>query len=347
VRGGNDTGVAQKVLGWVDGSEKPAPAFVKRKSKLSYWRVPAFYMGNGGSVGEHPAKQLAQGARYMCVSQYPLSENKAFDWLRQRPDVKAVFFLHDMLPLEFPEYFRPSERARHVRRMQNVAQHAAGLLVSTQNVKSQVLTYMKELGRGEIPIHIAPVPLAPAFLKHDELSAKTKRPYFISCGTIEPRKNHLLLLNIWREIAQQLGPDTPKLILVGTRGWENENVIDMLERSPAITDHVIELNSLSTPALVHLMRGARAVLMPTFGEGFGLPVAEALSLGLRVVASDIPVFREVTQGHAKLISPLDGMGWKKEIMNMMYDQPDAKLSRTRWQAPELDFQSLDAFLASL
>ena len=111
-------------------------------------------------------------------------------------------------------------------------------------------------------------------------------PYFVVLGTIEPRKNHLLLLNIWRRLAeQQRSP--PKLVIIGTRGWENEQVLDVLDRSVLVRPHVVEGSGMGDRGLMRLLANARALLMPSFAEGYGLPVVEALSLGTPVVASDI------------------------------------------------------------
>src|SRR5581483_8051415 len=128
-------------------------------------------------------------------------------------------------------------------------------------------------------------------------------PYFVCVGTIEPRKNHLLLLNVWRRLAERLGAAAPRLVLVGQRGWENEQVIDMIERSPAVRGLVEERNDLSDAAMAKLLAGA---LAPSFGEGYGLPLVEALALGVPALASDIPAFREVAGGVAELLDPLDG-----------------------------------------
>jgi glycosyltransferase involved in cell wall biosynthesis len=65
-----------------------------------------------------------------------------------------------------------------------------------------------------------------------------------------------------------------------------------------------------------LIKDARTLLMPSFAEGYGLPIVEALSLRTPVICSDIPVFRQVSQKKALLISPLDGMGWLKAIESM-------------------------------
>ena len=89
------------------------------------------------------------------------------------------------------------------------------------------------------------------------------------------------------------GASSPRLVLVGHRGWENENVIDVLERSRGLAPFLVEASGLSDAGLASLVRGATAVVGPSSVEGFGLPVAEALSLGVPVIASDISAHKEV------------------------------------------------------
>ena len=100
-------------------------------------------------------------------------------------------------------------------------------------------------------------------------------------------------------------------MLVGQRGWEIENVIDMLDRCPALRDTVIEHNALPDAAMVPLLRGARALLLPSFAEGFGFPVIEALQLGVPVLCSDIPALRETGGAVPEFLDPLDGPGWRR------------------------------------
>jgi glycosyltransferase involved in cell wall biosynthesis len=129
-------------------------------------------------------------------------------------------------------------------------------------------------------------------------------PYFVICSTIEPRKNHLLILQEWRELVQREGAGAPKLVIVGGRGWKFEAVAALLDRSPVLRGHVIEVSGLTTPSLKQLLDGARALLMPSFAEGYGLPVVEALSAGVPVIASDIPVFRKNAGTALSLSGPL-------------------------------------------
>ena len=170
--------------------------------------------------------------------------------------------------------------------------------------------------------------------------------YFVVCGTIEPRKNHLMLLNLWRELASR-GP-APKLVIVGKRGWLCDNVLSMLDRCDALHSCVIESGGLSTPGLRRLLAGARALLMPSFAEGFGIPVAEAMAARVPVIASDIEVFREIGGDALDYVDPLDGSGWLDAIL--AYAQADsarreATLRRLAGAPPSpAFFAQIDEFL---
>jgi glycosyltransferase involved in cell wall biosynthesis len=300
----------------------------------------------------HRIAAIGANAVYLNVSQYPLSSPNYFRWLQERPDVKPVFMIHDLLPIQYPEYFHPASVKRHARRLNVFAEIAAGAIVSTPTVADALLAHLKRLGRKTLPLLIQPLPVSPTFLgprEHDEGLAA--RPYFIICGTIEPRKNHLLLLNLWRELARLSGPATPKLIVAGARGWENENIVDMLERCPAIRDHVIEASGLSTPSLKRLIDNARAVLMPSFAEGYGLPVAEALAAGTPVLASDLPSLRAMGGSAITWLDPVDGLGWLAAIRRL--SEAPAHWVQGGWDRPrpafsdETYFRQIGAFLSTV
>ena len=160
--------------------------------------------------------------------------------------------------------------------------------------------------------------------------------YFIVLGTIEPRKNHLLLLNLWTRLATTMATP-PRLLVIGARGWENEQAVDMLERSRRLRGLVEEHNRLSDTAIGSLLSQARALLLPSFAEGFGLPLAEAFASGVPVICSDIPVFREVGGEVPDYLDPLDLFAWRDAIVD--YSEPDsarraAQMQRlTHWQPP--------------
>jgi glycosyltransferase involved in cell wall biosynthesis len=197
------------------------------------------------------------------------------------------------------------------------------------------------LGIGDAPAGAPPAPAGP------------ERPYFVTLGTIEPRKNHLLLLHLWRDLAALQGPAAPRLVIVGKRGWENENVVDILERCTALEGLVEEAGQLPDSAVTALVRGARALLFPSFAEGYGLPLAEALALRVPAICSDLPALHEVGGAVPDYLDPLDGAAWRNAVMD--YARPasgrrGAQLARMQgWQPPswERHFSQVDRLLSDL
>jgi glycosyltransferase involved in cell wall biosynthesis len=141
--------------------------------------------------------------------------------------------------------------------------------------------------------------------------------------------------------------------VIGARGWENEHIIDLLERCPGLHRHVIEVSGLPTPGVKRLLLGARALLMPSFGEGFGLPVVEALAAGVPVIASDIAVFHEIGGGRLITIDPTDGPGWRAAICafaSVDSQEREALLARNAdYVAPEWSsfFAGIEDFVLNL
>jgi glycosyltransferase involved in cell wall biosynthesis len=278
------------------------------------WRAMLEAIWNYGlRLGRSPVRVAPCGAAYINASNYPLEYGWHVRWLRARPDIAPVFFIHDLLPIEWPQYFWAKEPERHRRRLEHIRQLRGRAIVASAAVAAKVANYFERSGYS-IPILQTALTVAPAFQLPRRPDPRLEaKPYFIVCGTIEPRKNHVLLLHIWRQLVQQLGDLAPSLVLVGKRGWNSEGAVALLERSRALSRHVVEVAGLPTPALKRLMDSARALLAPSLSEGFGLPVAEANAAGLPVIASDIDAFREISAQNLMLIDPLDGVGWLHAI----------------------------------
>ncbi len=305
-------------------------------------------------AGLEPGPRAPEGAIYLNIAQHALERGAYFEWLAARPDVRAVFFLHDLLPLDFPEFWWAGHEKLFLRRVDTMLRHATALITTSQSVRERALHELRRRGKPAIPVLACPLPSPletsdPAGAHDAALSAQ---PYFVVVGTIEPRKNHLLLLKVWRGLASAGGP-TPKLVVIGARGWENEETVNMLERCATIADHVRETTGLSNAGMRRILANARAVLVPSFAEGFGLPLVEAMSLGVPVIASDIPVFREVAQNRAIFRDAIDGLGWSRAIEDLTDPLSPLSLSARdsvalfRANAAKSYFSTLRDFLASL
>jgi len=224
---------------------------------------------------------------------------------------KPVFFIHDLIPIRYPEYCRPGEHGRHVSRMHNALATGSGIIVNSRSTLETLERFAEQLRIKCPPAVVAP--LAPPALGQAGPRPLDK-PYFVVLGTIEPRKNHWLLLHVWRQLVERLGEEAPRLVVIGQRGWECENVVDVLERCLPLRGVVLELNRCSDHELAGYLHHAQALLMPSFAEGYGLPVVEALAAGIPVIASDLAVFHEVAGDVPEYADPLDGPRWVELVL---------------------------------
>jgi glycosyltransferase involved in cell wall biosynthesis len=225
--------------------------------------------------------------------------------------VRPLFLVHDLIPIAHPEYSRPGELDKHVVRINRVLGLAHGVITNSKATLNELERYALE-SRHRMPPSIA-APLAAPELPLPSVSRPIPEPYFVILGTIEPRKNHWLVLHVWRRLIERHGAKAPRLVVIGQRGWECENVVDLLERCATLRGFVTELPACSDGVLATYLHHSNALLFPSFAEGYGLPLVEALSLGAPVIASDLPVFREIANDIPDYLDPLDGMGWMARI----------------------------------
>ncbi|MCC7007170.1 MAG: glycosyltransferase family 4 protein [Ottowia sp.] len=230
----------------------------------------------------------------------------------RRFGVQPVFFVHDLIPITHPEYCRIGEFSKHHTRINHVLQLARGVITNSQATLDELNVYAHRTGQ-QMPIAIS-APLASALLPSQHNSTRPiTASYFVMLSTIEPRKNHSLILQLWRKLSEQMGSATPKLVIIGQRGWDCDHVVNLLTRCTALREHVLELPSCTDTQLALYLQHARALLFPSFIEGYGMPLIEALTLGLPVIASDLPVFREIAGDIPDYLDALDGLGWMAAI----------------------------------
>jgi len=327
-----------------DGTGGKAARRARRLSTALRWRVMA---GMGQRDLHRRLKGYGQKV-FLLVSHRALERDRSIQVMR---DAGCAFvpLIHDLIPATHPEYARPGQADRHRRRIGTAAALADAIIVNSAHTEAALRPY---LAARDIPppVVVAPLGIEPPPAPAPALPAE---PYFVVLGTIEPRKNHLLLLHLWRDLAERLGGRTPHLLIVGRRGWENENVVDILERCDALRGVVREVGQVSDREVWETLRGARALLFPSFAEGYGLPLAEALALGVPAICSDLPALREVGGGVPDYLDPLDGVAWRAAIRDYAAPGSDARAAQLRrmagWRAPRWDshFAQVDGVLAGL
>jgi len=281
---------------------------------------------------------LADSDVLVQVSPHHLDNMEKQARIVERERARFVCMIHDLIPIEYPEYARPGGAETHALRMRTVATLADAVIA---NSAATGVSFTRWAQKGDLnvpPVHVALLGTERLPEPPSALSRQPQAPTFVCLGTIEPRKNHLLLLHQWRQMAQTLPQDqVPHLKVVGRRGWENEQIIDMLERSPTIAPFVEEISNCSDDELAAILRDASGLLMPSFTEGYGMPIAEALASGTPVIASDIGAHREAGGDAPDFLSPLDGPRWQEVILDYAANGPmrRAQMGRLKeWRAPE-------------
>jgi glycosyltransferase involved in cell wall biosynthesis len=317
-------------LRFLDALERRWESEEGERGQRSYWEVlPTL-------IGLLPRRAAPTGGGvYVQASPHHLTRPALVRRILAREQARFLCLVHDLIPIEYPEYARPNGARLHRKRIETVAALADGLMVNSAATGMSLRPWLLKAGR-DVPVHVAllgtqAIKLPPA------AQAEQLPPYFLCIGTIEPRKNHLLLLNLWRQMAETQVPESiPRLVIVGRRGWENEQVVDMLERCPALRGHVEELNGCSDERMHELLHGARALLLPSFAEGYGMPVAEALSVGTPVICSDLPALREAGGSVPDFLDPLDGPAWKGHLLDYFEAGPRRAAQMARmatWHSP--------------
>ena len=150
----------------------------------------------------------------------------------------------------------------------------------------------------------------------------------MAVGTIEPRKNIRLLIDIWEKFE-----DPPKLIIAGRRGWNSDELLERLDELSFNTKWLDYRDDIKDDELDILFQNAQAVLLPSVVEGFGLPGLEAQAHGVPLICSDISVFKELFKGYADFANPYSQSEWKAQIEKRM-KQPIARnipIQTRTWQ----------------
>ncbi len=251
------------------------------------------------------------GLRYLNVGHSNI-DSRVFAAVSAVATSRTLVLLHDVIPLEFPQYQRTGSVQEFEEKLKVIA--ALADLVIHPSADSRFLAEKHFARIGPVPNGVvAHLGVEVAEPVHEDLPVPLRSlgQFFLTIGTIEPRKNHRLLLDLWRVFEDE--PDAPTLVIAGQRGWNNEEVFRRLDEKPR---HVIEVNDLTDAAMSALLRNADALLHPSYAEGFGLPPAEAALIGTKVVCSDLAVFREVLGNSPVYLNESDLYSWERTIRNL-------------------------------
>lgn len=222
----------------------------------------------------------------------------------------VVATIHDLSFEHLPETFNRRSRAQLRLTVRRTARNAAQILTLSEFSRRDVIeTYGIDPDRVAVTPAAAPAHFRPVTngtnLRRIRATYGIERDYILALGSIQPRKNLVRLINayssLWKE-RQNLA--MPQLVIAGKRGWLEGETMRAAELSAAAQDirfigYVVEAD------LPELFSGAMCFAYPSYFEGFGLPVLEAMQCGTPVIAGNRTSLPEVAGDAALLVDPFD------------------------------------------
>ena len=259
----------------------------------------------GVGPGSSPRHPFGRGDQVLVLGHgwHDPSMQQALARARIRTGFRLHQLLYDTVPVDFPQFYGGGFAAEYMRYLFEALRSSDGLLAISETTRGDALKFCDELliPRPEIRvIRLGDEPVALA-ARAAEAPAPSE-PYILSVGTIEARKNHLLLYQTWK-LAQRQAIDLPRLVLVGRPGWGASDLIYALRTDPSVARRIEIRDRVDDLTLRQLYDRCLFTIYPSVYEGWGLPVAESLARGKLCLAADTPAVRELAGDIIEYFSP--------------------------------------------
>jgi glycosyltransferase involved in cell wall biosynthesis len=238
------------------------------------------------------------------------------------PSVKSglvTTVVHDLTYIRYPEVVEKNNLPHLQRVVPRSIKKADFIITVSESVKSEIV---KEFNVSPERCVVTPIPPDEAFFiketsekitaVREKYNIDPNKKYIYFIGNFEPRKNLKTLIEAYQLLPQNI-KDEYSLVLAGGKGWKNESTERAIKTAIKNGDdvhHIGFVDQVDSPAL---FQGASLFVMPSLYEGFGMPVLEAMAGGTPVVASNIPVLKEVGQDLATYADPSSSKSFSNAI----------------------------------
>lgn len=225
----------------------------------------------------------------------------------------VIGYVHDLIPITHPHVMPLWQQIATARSVREVARISCGIITTTEYCSSTVRDFLGEKYDSLKIVHnyhgadfLLSKNSSGKLIKPSGLRNLEGRPYYVMVGTIEPRKGHDIVVKAFESL--WLSGSEIGLVFIGSVGWADPTFIDYINSHPELNKKLFLLNNASDDDVYQILGGANAAIVASQVEGFGLPVVEALGAGVPLIASDIPVFREIAAEHALFFPARDATG---------------------------------------
>jgi glycosyltransferase involved in cell wall biosynthesis len=244
---------------------------------------------------------------------------------------RAVVTVHDLSFLRHPEFAEARNEAFLRHRIRDTAARADCILTDSQFSADEIRELLAVPADRVAAVHLGVSPdfqrPPPADVARHTRAFGLERPYLLTVGTIEPRKNLIHLVDTFERLNHYDGD----LVLAGRLGWKYESILERIRRSPR-ANRIRLLHEVDDAALPALYAGADAFLIASHYEGFGFPPLEAMACGTPVISSTGGSLAEVLGDGAILLDSFDFDRWTHAIQHLLASSDDRRALVARGHA---------------
>lgn len=282
----------------------------KKNDYFVYTHSPFLFANAQNQVIRVRKNFPANGTRWMWAVSKDTKENKLdlfispSNHLFSKLFPRTVQYVHDLAPLYYPEFFGRKSSIKYKNTLKLAANNALKILTISKTVQDEICEKYPQV--SENIDYIYPGLNKWVELNHKDEPAILERynidyDYILTLGTLEPRKNHINTIKAFKLFKKKtLSP--LKLVIIGKKGWYFEDIFKTITDLD-LEQEVVFLGYVPNQDLSAIIKHAKAFVFMSFYEGFGIPPLEALSLNIKTLVSDIPVFHEAYQDNALYTDP--------------------------------------------
>jgi glycosyltransferase involved in cell wall biosynthesis len=244
--------------------------------------------------------------------------------LKRRMGFRFVPLVYDMIPHRFPHFFGPGLATAYQAWAADVLWAADLVVTISESSRQDVLRFAEQAATPPPPVEVVRLgdnlPVDPAGGLPAQVAGLTEADSFVlTVGTVEVRKNHLLVYQIWRRLLEVHGSRVPRLVIVGRPGWLTGDLLYQIHGDPLTRDRLLVLSDATDAELEWLYRHCLFTVYPSHYEGWGLPIAESLCHGKYCVASRASSMPEIGGDLVGYHDSLDVQGFLRLVSEALFD----------------------------
>ena len=325
---------------WAGGLERFQARLITAKHRNLYYsadgtrnRCPAF----DDLVG--PAVTLTIEDTTLAIqTDWIHTDIAAIAEMKRKAGSRHVIICHDIIPIQFPEWYTKTDVAGFKTYYDLAFATADRVMFTSNQTAVDATAYCRTIGVAIKASAVVPMgsDIAPKMAVGVALPAGIEAgKYALFVSTIEPRKNHRLLVEAWRSLVLGgvIANTGFKLVFVGRRGWKMGTFLEDLAAEPVLKESVIHLENVDDAKLARLYVDAGFCLYPPKFEGFGLPIIEALSYGKALIVANAGPMPEIAGDFAIAVDPDSAQAWA-QAMGKWIEHPDERNAWARRAAEE-------------